>query len=47
MLFSRSLADKLGSKGVSSFSLHPGVIQTRLGRDLELEDFAEIGKFNS
>lgn len=32
MLFSISLAEKLASKGVLSFSVHPGVIATNLGR---------------
>ncbi|GAB0147068.1 hypothetical protein EsHS_00007449 [Epichloe bromicola] len=31
MLFSMSLAEKLGSKGLLSHSLHPGVISTHLG----------------
>ncbi|KFY38226.1 hypothetical protein V494_04483 [Pseudogymnoascus sp. VKM F-4513 (FW-928)] len=43
MLFSISLAQKLGSQGLVSVSLHPGVIPTtRLGRDLEMEDFNEL-----
>ncbi|OBT65439.1 hypothetical protein VE03_06060 [Pseudogymnoascus sp. 23342-1-I1] len=43
MLFSRSLAQKVGSQGLVSVSLHPGVIPTtRLGKDLEMEDFNEF-----
>ncbi|KAF6828529.1 short-chain dehydrogenase reductase family [Colletotrichum musicola] len=34
-LYSLSLAEKLGSKGLLSFSLHPGVIWTNLGNHLE------------
>ncbi|ERS99618.1 short-chain dehydrogenase [Sporothrix schenckii 1099-18] len=44
MLFSRSLAAKLGSRGVISISLHPGVIiETSLSRHVAMEDFAELG----
>lgn len=44
MLFSVSLAHKLGKQGLISVSLHPGVIMTRLSRDLAMEDFGELGK---
>ncbi|XP_076746516.1 retinol dehydrogenase 12 isoform X3 [Maylandia zebra] len=35
ILFSRELARRLSGSGVSSFSLHPGVIRTELGRHVE------------
>uniref|UniRef100_A0A3P8WYG1 Si:dkey-23o4.6 n=1 Tax=Cynoglossus semilaevis TaxID=244447 RepID=A0A3P8WYG1_CYNSE len=35
VLFSRELARKLRGTGVSSFSLHPGVIRTELGRHVQ------------
>uniref|UniRef100_A0A3B5A1H2 Retinol dehydrogenase 12-like n=1 Tax=Stegastes partitus TaxID=144197 RepID=A0A3B5A1H2_9TELE len=35
VLFSRELACRLKGSGVSSFSLHPGVIRTELGRHVE------------
>uniref|UniRef100_A0A3P8SZY2 Si:dkey-23o4.6 n=1 Tax=Amphiprion percula TaxID=161767 RepID=A0A3P8SZY2_AMPPE len=35
VLFSRELARRLSGTGVSSFSLHPGVIRTELGRHVE------------
>lgn len=44
MLFSVSLAHKLGKHGLVSVSLHPGVIQTKLSRDLSMEDFGELGE---
>jgi NAD(P)-dependent dehydrogenase (short-subunit alcohol dehydrogenase family) len=44
MLFSRSLAQKLGNRGVTSVSVHPGISQTPLSKDLKMEDFMEIGK---
>ncbi|CAG9951778.1 unnamed protein product [Clonostachys rosea f. rosea IK726] len=43
MLFSRSLAQKLGNRGVTSVSVHPGISQTPLSKDLKMEDFMEIG----
>ncbi|CAK7227546.1 hypothetical protein SBRCBS47491_006606 [Sporothrix bragantina] len=47
MLYSRSLAQKLGSRGVVSVSLHPGVIfTTNLSRHVATEDFAELGDLN-
>ncbi|CAK7206824.1 hypothetical protein SEUCBS139899_009630 [Sporothrix eucalyptigena] len=43
MLYSRSLAHKLGSRGVVSVSLHPGVIfTTNLSRYVAHKDFAEL-----
>lgn len=44
MLFSVSLARKLGAMGVVSVSLDPGVIYTHLSRDVAMEDFKELGK---
>lgn len=35
MLFSLSLASKLGKRGLLSYSLHPGVIGTNLGSHVE------------
>lgn len=42
MLFSLSLAQKLGKKNLVSVSLHPGVIWTNLGRDVKQDEFVEI-----
>jgi NAD(P)-dependent dehydrogenase (short-subunit alcohol dehydrogenase family) len=44
MLFAISLAEKLGSKGVLVFSLHPGVIFTNLARHNAMEEFEGLGK---
>ncbi|TEA17168.1 Short-chain dehydrogenase TIC 32 [Colletotrichum sidae] len=38
-LFSLSLAEKLGERGLLSFSLHPGVAMTNLPKHLVAEDF--------
>ncbi|KAK7946960.1 NAD P-binding protein [Apiospora aurea] len=46
MLFSLSLARKLGKKNLVSVSLHPGVIWTNLGRDVKQDEFAEIGELD-
>ncbi|KIM96113.1 hypothetical protein OIDMADRAFT_44862 [Oidiodendron maius Zn] len=46
MLFSVSLAHKLGKQGLVSVSLHPGVIQTQLGRDVSMDDFQELGQLD-
>ncbi|QKX63987.1 uncharacterized protein TRUGW13939_11160 [Talaromyces rugulosus] len=43
MLFSVSLAEKLGDKGVKSFSLYPGRIETGIGRHLKLEEWVKAG----
>jgi hypothetical protein len=46
MLFSLSLAAKLGNRGLLSYSLHPGVIgSTKLGRDVD--DFASLSEWMS
>ncbi|EPQ53757.1 short-chain dehydrogenase [Gloeophyllum trabeum ATCC 11539] len=45
ILFSVALAEKLGSKGLTAFSLHPGVISTNLARFVSEsmeKDFAEL-----
>jgi len=43
ILFSKALAQKLGSKGLRSFSLHPGVmLGTSLGPGLDETDFKEL-----
>ncbi|RDI82661.1 hypothetical protein Vi05172_g7422 [Venturia inaequalis] len=42
MLFSVSLATRYASKGLTSFSLHPGSISTHLGRHLDAEAIAAI-----
>lgn len=38
ILFSLALADRLGSRGVSAFSLHPGGIATNLGRHMSEQE---------
>ncbi|KAG2177062.1 hypothetical protein INT43_007718 [Umbelopsis isabellina] len=38
ILFARELAKRYGSKGLVAFSLHPGVIQTNLFRDVKPEE---------
>lgn len=35
MLFTLSLAEKLGGRGLLSYSLHPGVISTNLGGHID------------
>jgi len=43
--FSRSLAKKLGAKGLKSYSLHPGVtVGTSLAPDFQLEDLNLISR---
>ncbi|KAH8657947.1 dehydrogenase [Xylariales sp. PMI_506] len=42
MLFSVSLAQKLGARSVVSVSLHPGVTPTNISRGLAMEDFGEL-----
>lgn len=42
LLFSQALAARLGSKGLLSFALHPGVIATNLPTGLKDEDFASL-----
>lgn len=43
ILFSRALASKLGSRGLRSFSVHPGVLMsTNLGNGLGEEDFKSL-----
>ncbi|KAK8092902.1 NAD(P)-binding protein [Apiospora kogelbergensis] len=46
MLFSLSLAEKLGNKNLVSVSLHPGVIWTNLGRDVKTEEFSQISELD-
>jgi NAD(P)-dependent dehydrogenase (short-subunit alcohol dehydrogenase family) len=46
MLFSRSLARKLGDKGVTSFSVHPGVVFTNLCKHVAIETMAELGNLD-
>ncbi|CRG82945.1 Retinol dehydrogenase 14 [Talaromyces islandicus] len=43
ILFSVSLAKKLGDKGVKSFSLYPGRIETGIGRHLHFEEWVKAG----
>ena len=38
MLFTVSLSEKLTKKGISSFSVHPGVIYTNLGRTIKSDE---------
>jgi len=42
MLFTVALADKFASRGLLSFSLHPGTIFTNLAGHLEEADYAEL-----
>jgi len=42
MLFSVGLAQRYGSKGLTSFSLHPGIISTNLGRHIAEEDVNDL-----
>ncbi|KAL9107384.1 MAG: hypothetical protein Q9187_008435, partial [Circinaria calcarea] len=46
LLFSQALAVKLGSKGLLSFSLHPGVVATNLPTGLTNEDFASLNELD-
>jgi NAD(P)-dependent dehydrogenase (short-subunit alcohol dehydrogenase family) len=41
MLFTRELSNRYKSKGLTSFSLHPGGIQTNLARDMTAADAVE------
>ncbi|OJJ77392.1 hypothetical protein ASPBRDRAFT_70814 [Aspergillus brasiliensis CBS 101740] len=43
MLFSVSLAEKAGGKGVESFSLYPGRRETGIGRHLKPEEWVNAG----
>ncbi|MCJ1319302.1 hypothetical protein MMC15_004638 [Xylographa vitiligo] len=43
MLFSVSLAEKLGARGVQSFSLHPGAINTNLANAVSTQDMKDLG----
>ncbi|MCJ1385474.1 hypothetical protein MMC17_008597 [Xylographa soralifera] len=43
MLFSVALADKLGARGVQSFSLHPGTINTNLINSVTTQDLKDLG----
>ncbi|KAF2136159.1 uncharacterized protein K452DRAFT_259565 [Aplosporella prunicola CBS 121167] len=45
ILFNTSLVEKLAAKGVKAFTLHPGIIQTNLGRHMRPEDFAALEAF--
>ena len=47
MLFTVSLAEKLGGKGVESFSLYPGRIVTGIGRHLVREEWIKAGRWTS
>lgn len=46
MLFSVSLAEKLASKGVLSYSLYPGRIKTGIAQSIPLEELRALGKFS-
>ncbi|KAF2738236.1 NAD(P)-binding protein [Polyplosphaeria fusca] len=47
ILFSKALAQKLGARGLKSFSLHPGVIfGTALSTDVSDEDFADLKRID-
>jgi NAD(P)-dependent dehydrogenase (short-subunit alcohol dehydrogenase family) len=43
VLFSLSLSQKLASKGITAFSLHPGGIMTNLSRNLDWSTFVKMG----
>ena len=45
ILFAVEVAQRLGSKGLKAFSLHPGTIMTNLGRFAAEQDFAELSEF--
>ncbi|KAF2799478.1 NAD(P)-binding protein [Melanomma pulvis-pyrius CBS 109.77] len=48
ILFSKGLAQKLGSKGLRAYSLHPGVVfGTSLAVGLGEEDFQDLGTIES
>ncbi len=42
ILFSVELAQRLGSKGLKAFALHPGAIQTNIGRSADNDDFEAL-----
>ena len=42
VLFARGLEDRFGSKGIHAYAVHPGGIQTNLGRHMSEEDMAWI-----
>ena len=45
MLFAVSLAEKLGQKGLTAVSLHPGVIvATSIGRNLNEDTMSELSE---
>lgn len=44
ILFSVSLAEKLGQNGLLAFSVHPGVVVTNLGRHMSEPDIASLRK---
>lgn len=45
MLMAVSLAEKLGSRGLTAFSLHPGTIMTHLGEHIDFSvEFATLGR---
>ncbi len=46
VLFATSLAKKLGNKGLTTVSLHPGVVGTNLGNHLDWNvEFSGMRKF--
>jgi NAD(P)-dependent dehydrogenase (short-subunit alcohol dehydrogenase family) len=46
MLFTVSLAQKLGKRGLTAISLHPGVIGTNLSKHIDwAKEFGDLGKF--
>ncbi|KAF1347503.1 hypothetical protein BDV97DRAFT_334056 [Delphinella strobiligena] len=42
VLFAKSLAEKLRTRGLLAYSLHPGVIETNLGAHLSDEEFGDL-----
>ncbi|KAI9281360.1 short-chain dehydrogenase [Umbelopsis sp. AD052] len=41
VLFARGLSNRYNGKGLTAFSLHPGVIRTNLSRNVKREEFSE------
>lgn len=45
MLFSVALAERLGDKGLRSFSLYPGRVLTGIVRSVEREELVGLGEY--
>lgn len=45
MLMAISLAEKLGSRGLTAFSLHPGTVKTQLSAHIDFSvEWPEMGR---